>query len=92
MAVQSGSLTSSPLTAPQGRSLTQWLAYIEQSHPAATAGIAMGLERVEAVRRAMNLQFNVPLFTVGGTNGKGSTCVFLEAMLRAAGYRIGLYT
>ena len=92
MAVQSGSLTSSPLTAPQARALTQWLAYIEQAHPAATAGIAMGLERVEAVRRAMNLHFDVPLFTVGGTNGKGSTCVFLEAMLRAAGYRTGLYT
>ena len=32
------------------------------------------------------------MITVGGTNGKGSTCAMLEAMLRAAGYRVGLYT
>ena len=31
-----------------------------------------------------------PLITVGGTNGKGSTCAMLEAILRAAGYRVGL--
>jgi dihydrofolate synthase/folylpolyglutamate synthase len=31
-------------------------------------------------------------FTVGGTNGKGSTCAFLEAILAEAGYRVGLYT
>ncbi len=33
-----------------------------------------------------------PVITVGGTNGKGSTCAMLEAILRAAGYRVGLYT
>jgi len=30
--------------------------------------------------------------TVGGTNGKGSSCAMLEAILLAAGYRVGLYT
>ena len=30
--------------------------------------------------------------TVGGTNGKGSTCAYLECILRTAGYRTGLYT
>jgi len=34
----------------------------------------------------------VPVVTVGGTNGKGSTCAMLEAMLRAAGYRTALYS
>jgi dihydrofolate synthase/folylpolyglutamate synthase len=29
---------------------------------------------------------------VGGTNGKGSTCTFLDSMLRRAGYRTGHYT
>lgn len=29
---------------------------------------------------------------VAGTNGKGSTSLFLATMLRAAGYRVGLYT
>jgi dihydrofolate synthase/folylpolyglutamate synthase len=33
-----------------------------------------------------------PVITVGGTNGKGSTCAMLEAILLAAGYRTGLYT
>jgi len=34
----------------------------------------------------------VPVIHVAGTNGKGSVCAMLEAMLRAAGWRTGLYT
>jgi len=52
----------------------------------------MGLERVEAVRTRMDLRLPFPVITVGGTNGKGSTCALLEAILRAAGYRVGRYT
>ncbi|MGH7530629.1 MAG: bifunctional folylpolyglutamate synthase/dihydrofolate synthase [Gemmatimonadales bacterium] len=33
-----------------------------------------------------------PTIHVAGTNGKGSTCAFLAAALRAAGWRVGLYT
>ena len=33
-----------------------------------------------------------PVITVGGTNGKGSTCALLESILRSAGYRTGTYT
>ncbi len=69
--------------------LAGWLAYIEQQHPRT---IALGLERVERVRAAMGLLPAVPVITVAGTNGKGSTCAMLEAMLSAAGYRVGLYT
>ena len=71
------------------RSLTEWLAYVESLHPKT---IAMGLERVARVRDAMGLRFDCPVIIVGGTNGKGSTCAMLEAILRAAGYRVGLYT
>jgi dihydrofolate synthase / folylpolyglutamate synthase len=71
------------------RDLAGWLAYIEQQHPQA---IALGLERVERVRAAMGLVPAVPVITVAGTNGKGSTCAMLEAILAAAGYRVGLYT
>ena len=39
-----------------------------------------------------NCDIACPVITVGGTNGKGSTCAMLESILRAAGYRIGLYT
>jgi len=76
------------------RTLPQWLEYIESLHPKA---IAMGLERVALVRDVMlkamqGTQSNAPVITVGGTNGKGSTCAMLESILMAAGYRTGLYT
>ena len=38
------------------------------------------------------MDFACPVFTVAGTNGKGSTCAMLEAILRASGYRVGVYT
>ena len=71
------------------RSLPEWLEYIEKQHP---SSIALGLERVTQVLARLKLQLACPVITVGGTNGKGSTCAMLEAILRAAGYRTGLYT
>ncbi len=70
-------------------SLSEWLARLESRHP---RSIELGLARVEAVRRRMGLHLEVPVVTVGGTNGKGSTCAYLEAVLCAAGYRVGCYT
>lgn len=52
----------------------------------------MGLERVARVLGALALRLAWPIVTVGGTNGKGSTCAMLESILTAAGYRVGLYT
>ena len=69
--------------------LADWLAYLETLHPRA---IAMGLARVGAVHGRLGLSFDVPVIVVAGTNGKGSTCAFLDAILRAGGYRVGLYT
>ena len=71
------------------KSLSDWLAFIERQHPKT---IALGLDRVAGVYRRMNAALECPVFTVGGTNGKGSCCAMLEAMLRAGGYRTGLYT
>lgn len=71
------------------RRLAEWLARLESLHPKT---IELGLERVLAVKRALGLAPAFPIITVGGTNGKGSTCGYLEAMLSAAGYRVGLYT
>lgn len=44
------------------------------------------------MKRALGAEQTVPLITVGGTNGKGSTCAMLERILLSAGYRVGLYT
>ncbi len=66
-----------------------WLAYLETLHPKA---IALGLDRVRAVAAKLGATIICPVITVTGTNGKGSTCAMLEAILRCAGYRVGLYT
>ena len=71
------------------KTLAEWLAYIERQHP---QSIALGLERVKAVLHRMTLRLECPVITVGGTNGKGSTCAMLESILRAGGRRTGLYT
>jgi dihydrofolate synthase/folylpolyglutamate synthase len=71
------------------RSLADWLGYIERQHPQA---IALGLDRVVAVLAELRIEISCPIVTVGGTNGKGSTCALLEAILSCAGYRTGLYT
>ncbi len=72
------------------RSLTQWLDYQQQLHPQA---IAMGLERVRVVAEAMALARPArQVVSVAGTNGKGSTVAFIEAMAAAAGLRVGAYT
>lgn len=69
--------------------LDEWLAYCERLHP---KSIALGLERVRTVADRMGLKFDCPIITVAGTNGKGSTCAMLEAILMEAGYRTGVYT
>ncbi len=70
-------------------SLNEWLSRLEALHPKA---IDMGLERVAAVAQKLGLKFDCPVITVGGTNGKGSTCAMLESILLQGGYRVGLYT
>ena len=70
--------------------LTQWLERIEQIHP---KSIDMGLERIGAVAGRLGLGRPArAVITVGGTNGKGSTVAFIEAIARAAGWRVGTYT
>ena len=71
------------------KTLDDWLAHCERLHPQT---IELGLERVRTVAQRMRLGFDCPVFTVAGTNGKGSTCAMLEAMLLEAGFRTGVYT
>jgi dihydrofolate synthase/folylpolyglutamate synthase len=56
-------------------------------------GVELDLARPRRVARALgDPQDAVPVVHVGGTNGKGSTAAMIEAVLRAAGLRTGLYT
>lgn len=71
--------------------LDDWLTHAERVH---AVGIDMGLERIGRV--AARLDFAAPahrcaprIVIVAGTNGKGSTCIALEALLTAAGLEVG---
>ena len=72
--------------------LALWLAHLEALHPKGQSGIELGLERVVRVKQILGQDVSCPLITVGGTNGKGSTCAYLEAIYSFAGYRVGCYT
>ncbi|MFP4244384.1 MAG: bifunctional tetrahydrofolate synthase/dihydrofolate synthase [Ectothiorhodospira sp.] len=75
---------------PRHNTLQDWLDWQERLHGRA---IDLGLDRVGRVADRMGLRpAPAPVVTVGGTNGKGSTVAFLEAIYRAAGYRVGSYT
>jgi dihydrofolate synthase/folylpolyglutamate synthase len=69
--------------------LTDWLRWQETLHPRA---IDLGLARIKQVMDRLGLVRPAPhVISVGGTNGKGSCSIMLEAILRAAGQRVGTY-
>lgn len=69
--------------------LETWLNYWSHVH---VTGIDLGLERVLPVAEKLGvLQPKAKVFTVAGTNGKGSTTTTLAAILHAQGYHVGLY-
>lgn len=70
--------------------LDAWLAHIEQLH---AKQIDLGLDRMKRMLAKMAISFqNQTVITVGGTNGKGSTCAMLESIYRTAGYTTGMHT
>jgi dihydrofolate synthase/folylpolyglutamate synthase len=80
--------------------LDEWLSHCERLHPVT---IDMGLARVGAVWQRTGITLGSPMgredegldgavvFTVAGTNGKGSTCAMLEGILLASGFKVGVY-
>lgn len=56
-------------------------------------GVELGLERIERLLAALgNPERQVPIVHVAGSNGKGSVCAYLSAVLTEAGYQVGRYT
>ncbi|PIW61267.1 bifunctional tetrahydrofolate synthase/dihydrofolate synthase [Shewanella sp. CG12_big_fil_rev_8_21_14_0_65_47_15] len=80
------------LTVPTANAaLDQWLEYLLSIHP---TEIDMGLTRVSKVAQRLGLLDLEPstVVTVGGTNGKGTTCAMLENILRLSGLTVGVYS
>ena len=89
----SASLSSYAAHTPTSQSnLTEWLDYMQQIHVSA---IDMGLSRVLPVAEYLGVvqsaKDDAYVFTVAGTNGKGSTTAVISAMCQAAGYKTALY-
>ncbi|OTQ73115.1 MULTISPECIES: bifunctional tetrahydrofolate synthase/dihydrofolate synthase [unclassified Gilliamella] len=77
-------------TPDAGSDLGTWLCYLEQLHPTT---IDLGLDRVKSVAERLDLLKPAPyVFTVAGTNGKGTTCRALEMILLAANNSVGVYS
>ncbi len=68
----------------------EWLDYLENRH---VTPIQLGLERVKAIAGVLDVTaWDIPVITVAGTNGKGSTVAALESIYQAAGLRVAAYT
>lgn len=72
------------------RTLSEWLDWQEKLH---LSSIDLGLGRVSKVAEYMQLStLQMPVITVAGTNGKGSSVAMLDSIYRAADYKTGCYT
>lgn len=72
------------------RTLNDWLEYQLQIHP---KSIDMSLERISEVAKRLDIKKPARhVITVAGTNGKGSTVAFIEAIARASGWKVGAFT
>ncbi len=72
------------------RTLSEWLDWQEQLH---LSSIDLGLDRVSEVAGKLNLStLSMPVITVAGTNGKGSSVAILDSIYREAAYKTGCYT
>lgn len=66
---------------------------LEYIHSCKSLSCRPGLERIGYLCEGLgNPQECLKIVHVAGTNGKGSFCAMLECILRAAGYRVGLFT
>lgn len=85
--------THDALSVPtQSSSLSEWLNYMQHIHISA---IDMGLSRVLPVAEHLGIvqsaKDDAYVFTVAGTNGKGSTTAVIAEICQQAGYKTALY-
>lgn len=72
------------------KTLDEWLDYQENLH---FKEIDLGLERVHKVYTKLFPQgVDFKIISVAGTNGKGSTCVFIESIYRQTNIKTGKFT
>ena len=65
---------------------------IDAIHGSYQTGSKNGHRNVLSLLERMGVTMKTPYIHVAGTNGKGSTCAMLASVLKAAGYKVGLYT
>lgn len=72
------------------RTLEQWLFYLENLH---NKEIDLGLTRIGTVAKRLDINFAfAKVVTVAGTNGKGTTCAFIENAMLAEGKSVAVYS
>ncbi|NQZ24537.1 MAG: bifunctional tetrahydrofolate synthase/dihydrofolate synthase [Colwellia sp.] len=72
------------------KSLAQWLSYLETLH---LTEIDLGLTRISQVAKLLNIDFSfAQVITVAGTNGKGTTCAFIENALLENNNTVAVYS
>ena len=70
--------------------LQDWLSWLESCHP---QEIELGLDRIGKVAQTMSVSLDhCQVVTVAGTNGKGSCVASLNALLRSANLKVGVFT
>lgn len=73
----------------QSNSIDEWLDFIGQI---TSDEIELGLDRVRQAFTNLNIKQSFPIVMVAGTNGKGSTCAFLESIYQNSGYKVASYS
>lgn len=72
------------------RTLDEWLSYLENIH---STEIDLGLTRIGIVAQRLTIDFSfAKVITVAGTNGKGTTCAFLENAFLLDGKSVAVYS
>jgi len=73
----------------RSNSIHEWMSFIENISP---KEIELSLDRVLQVYKNLNIKQNFSVVMIAGTNGKGSTCAFLESLYHYSEYKVACYS